>query len=208
MDEAPGSISIWKPCCLHRARGGNERKLDGFQILVGERIETQLNAAQKPREIGSLGMKMSGDRLEVDEEGQREKMVAEANGISVEREFTFLKAVVGEFLREEVRGGGFMGNYVLNLKDQLRVGSLSEDESNRKVTVMLTGLSQPRRKKIGDEMAKKHGDKEEVVGSMRIEGKNIVGKMEKAMKVIKVNKEKLDVVLFGGTKNSLVVHGK
>jgi hypothetical protein len=101
-----------------------------------------------------------------------------------------------------------MGNYVLNLKDQLRVGSLSEDESNRKVTVMLIRLSQPRRKKIGDEMAKKHGDKEEVVGSMRIEGKNIVGKMEKAMKVIKVNKEKLDVVLFGGTTNSLVVHGK
>ncbi len=117
MDETSGSISIWKPCCLHRARGGNERKVDWFQILVGERVETQLNAAQKPREIGRLRMKMSGNQLEVDEEGQQEKMEAEANGISVEREFTFLKAVVGEFFREKVRGGGFMGNYVLNLKD-------------------------------------------------------------------------------------------
>ncbi len=60
---------------------------------------------------------------------------------------------------------------------------------------------------MGVEMAKKHGDEEEVVGIMRIEGKNIVRKTEKAMKVIEVNK-KLDVVLLEGTTNSLVVHGK
>ncbi len=41
---------------------------------------------------------------------------SEKNGVSVEGEFAFAKAV-GEFWKEDVRAGSFKGYYVLNLKE-------------------------------------------------------------------------------------------
>ncbi len=35
---------------------------------------------------------------------------------------------VGEFLREEVREGSFKGNYMLNLKEQLRMRCMRDSE--------------------------------------------------------------------------------
>ncbi len=49
---------------------------------------------------------------------QVEKLRSEVNGGSLECEFAFWKAI-WEFLREEVREP--VGNYLLNLKDQLRL---------------------------------------------------------------------------------------
>ncbi len=51
--------------------------------------------------------------------------MCEKNGVSMEGEFVFSRAV-GEFLREEVREGTFKGNYVLNLKEQLRMRCMRE----------------------------------------------------------------------------------
>ncbi len=50
----------------------------------------------------------------------------EVNSVSVRGESVFLKEV-GEFLREEVRAVGFKSNYVLNLKDQMRMRSVKDD---------------------------------------------------------------------------------
>jgi hypothetical protein len=59
----------------------------------------------------------------------------------VEGEFTFGKAV-GEFLQEEVKVGSYKGNYVLNLKEQLRMKSLREGDDDKKNRVIMVGASQ------------------------------------------------------------------
>ncbi len=58
---------------------------------------------------------------------ENEMMVSESNGISMEGELD-LKSC-WEFLREEVRAGTFNGNYILNLKEQMRMRRLRETES-------------------------------------------------------------------------------
>ncbi len=70
----------------------------------------------------------------------------------------------------------------------------------------MMGLSQMGR--LSEEMNNRHGDKVKVIGSVRIEGENMAGKMEKALRDVQGNKEKVDVILIGGPVNSLVTHGK
>jgi hypothetical protein len=41
---------------------------------------------------------------------------------------------VGEFLREEVRNGTFKGNYMLNLKEQLRMRCLRMSGGDKDIT--------------------------------------------------------------------------
>jgi hypothetical protein len=123
----------------------------------------------------------------------------------MECEFTFSKAV-GEFLREEVRAGTFRGNYVLNLKEQLRVREWRENETVRKLRVLLVGASQMNR--LGDEMRKRHEDKVEVVGCVRMEGENTVMKNRKMVQEVGTRIGNVDVVVVGGPTNSLVRHGK
>ncbi len=114
-----------------------------------ERVRMRWKHAGERREKGGLGSKV--------------------NGVSVEGEIAFAKAV-GEFLREEVRVGTFQGNYVLNLKDQKRIKSLREGEEGRKIRVMLVGASQVGR--LGDQHRKRHGWKVSVTGCLRMEGEN------------------------------------
>ncbi len=59
--------------------------------------------------------------------------------MSVEGEFAFTK-VVGDFLREEVRVGSFKGNYVLNLKEKMRMMSLRDGDEEKKIKVLLVGV--------------------------------------------------------------------
>jgi hypothetical protein len=60
--------------------------------------------------------------------------------VSIEGEFVFSRAV-GEFLKEEVRAGTFKGNYVLNLKEQLKVRCLRESGVDKRVKLVLVGAS-------------------------------------------------------------------
>jgi hypothetical protein len=130
---------------------------------------------------------------------------SEKNGILIESEFAFVKAV-REFLREEVWVGGYKGNYVLNVKEQLRMRTLREEEDERKVRVMMVGSSQLKR--IANMLQKEHGDRIEIVECVRIEGEEMAVNMERARREVLVHKEELDVVLVRGPGNSLVVHGK
>jgi hypothetical protein len=173
-------------------------------MISGERVETCLHAAEGSKEIKRLKVR-GGERMETDEEGCDDKNESEVNGISIESEFAFTKAV-GEFLKIEVREGGYKGNYVLNVKEQLRVRTLREEEEDRKLRVLLLGSSQLNR--MGNEMLRRKKEKIEIVGRVRIEGVEMDRNMESAKRMVRDNEDGIDVVLVGGPGNSLVVHGK
>jgi hypothetical protein len=157
-------------------------------MLTGERVETSLHAAEVPREIERLKTRGGGERMETENAERVDRNESEENGISIEGEFAFTKAV-GEFLKEEVREGGYKGNYVLNVKEQLKMRTLREDEDERKLRVMLLGSSQLNR--IGNEMERKNKEKIENVGCVRIEGVEMDLNMEKAKKMLKEHKDEL-----------------
>jgi hypothetical protein len=207
MSSVQGSTLIWRPSFLHRKTGGDDRKGEGLVMLTGDRIETHLHAAEVPREIERLKMKGACDRMEVESGGSENenRNESEVNGISIEGEFAFTKAV-GEFLKEEVREGGYKGNYVLNVKEQLKMRTLREDEDERKLRVVLLGSSQLNR--IGNEMERKHKEKMEIVDRVRLEGAEMSVNMEKAKRVLEEHGDEVDVVLVAGPGNRLVVHGK
>jgi hypothetical protein len=207
MSAVGGSTLIWRPSFLHRKTGSEDRKGEGLTLLTGDRIETHLHAAEAPREIERLRTKGTTDRMEVESGGSENenRNDSEVNGISIEGEFAFTKAV-GEFLKEEVREGGYKGNYVLNVKDQLRMRTLREDEEKRKLRVVLLGSSQLNR--IGNEMERKNKEKIEIVDRVRLEGVEIGVNMEKAKRVLEEHGDEVDVVLVAGPGNSLVIHGK
>jgi hypothetical protein len=206
MSSVQGSTLIWRPSFLHRKTGGEDRKVDGLVMLTGDRIETRLHAAEGPREIERLKTG-AGDKMETESAGSENvnRNESEVNGISIEGEFAFTKAV-GEFLKEEVREGGYKRNYVLNVKEQLRMRTLREDEDERKLRVVLLGSSQLNR--IGSEMEKKNKGKIEIVDRVRLEGAEMCVNMEKAKRVLEEHGDEVDVVLVAGPGNSLVVHGK
>jgi hypothetical protein len=101
------------------------------------------------------------------EENWNETMTFESNGISMEHEFAFGKAV-GEFLRGEVRAGTISGNYILNLKDQMRMRDLRETENDRKPLVLLVGAIQMWR--LGEELVRI--GYVDVIGCVRMEAEN------------------------------------
>jgi hypothetical protein len=74
------------------------------------------------------------------------------------------------------------------------------------VRLMMLGSSQLKR--IGTEMQRRHGEKIEIVGCLRIEGEEMDLNMEKAKMELREHKDGLNMVLVGGLGNSLVVHGK
>jgi hypothetical protein len=196
------STYIWKPCFYMKVtdKGG---LTDRMAVVTGERTETRVNAAVAPMELRKMMMAGRGESgMETDES---ERLRSEENGVSMECEFTFSKAV-GEFLREEVRAGTFRGNYVLNLKEQLRVREWRENETVKKVRVLMVGASQMNR--LGDEMRKRHGDRVEVVGCVRMEGENTAMKNKRMVQEVGAMIGDVDVVVLGGPTNSLVRHGK
>jgi hypothetical protein len=144
-----------------------------------------------------------GEQMEMESE-QDESLGNEKNGISVEGEFAFGKAV-GEFLREEVRAGTFKENYLLNLKEQLRLRSLREHENVRKTRVLLIGASQMGR--LGEELMTMRVDLE-VVGCLRMEGENTERKNMEMLRELEKKVGTVDMVVVGGPTNSLVRHGK
>jgi hypothetical protein len=154
---------IWKPCFQMRVGDLSQGRQNRTVTKTGERTETVVRAACVTGEIdrmvgGGKGEGGSG-------EAGKKQTTCEKNGISVEGEFVFSKAV-GEFLREEVRVGAFKGNYMLNLKDQMRVRCQRENGEDNRLRVLLVGASQMGR--IGVEMTRTSEDKVRIVGRVRI----------------------------------------
>jgi hypothetical protein len=80
-------------------------------------METMVRAACESGELERLKAGKVGEGEKEGDENTK-KTRCESNGVSMEGEFVFSRAV-GEFLREEVRNGTFKGNYMLNLKEQM-----------------------------------------------------------------------------------------
>jgi hypothetical protein len=79
-----------------------------------------------------------GGELNKEEANARETF---ENGISVEGEFAFVKAV-GSYCKEAVREGRFKGSYKLNIKEQLAQRASVEKRKMEKVRVVIMGGSQ------------------------------------------------------------------
>jgi hypothetical protein len=133
------------------------------------------------------------------------KAACEKNGVSVEGEFVFSRAV-GEFLREEVRMGSFRGNYMLNLKEQMKMRCLRENGDDRRLRVLLVGASQVGR--IGAEMGKIQSEKVRIVGQVRMGDEHTEEKHEEIVEGVRRKMDEVDVVVVGGPSNSQVRHGK
>jgi hypothetical protein len=123
----------------------------------------------------------------------------------MEGEFVFSRAV-GEFLKEEVRVGAFNGNYVLNLKDQLRMRCMRESGVDKRLKLVLVGASQMGR--MGQEMASVHGDEVVVVGRVKMSDEHTDKQHSEMIEEVLRMKEEVDVVVVGGPANSLIKHGK
>jgi hypothetical protein len=123
----------------------------------------------------------------------------------MEGEFVFSRAV-GEFLREEVRNGTFKGNYMLNLKEQMRMRWMRQSGGDKRVRVLLVGASQIKR--IGAEMVRMHGDRMRLVGCVRWEDEHTVEGYTVILDEVATLKDEVDVVVVGGPANSLMKHGK
>jgi hypothetical protein len=127
------------------------------------------------------------------ESEEMKKTMSERNGISVEGEFVFSRAV-GEFLKE-VRAGLFKGNYMLNLKEQMKMRYMRESGGDKRVRILLVGASQIDR--IGAELVKNHGDKVRVVGRVRMSAEHTELEHEEIVEEVRNQKDKIDVVVIG-----------
>ncbi len=146
-----------------------------------------------------------GEKVGKTDESDRKNTTCEKNGVSLEGEFVFSRAV-GEFLRTEVRDGTFRGNYLLNLKEQLRMRCMRENGVDRRVRVLLVGASQVGR--LGAELTRLHEDKVRVVGVVRMGDEYTAERHAEILDEVAEMKDDVDVVVVGGPTNSLVRHGK
>jgi hypothetical protein len=192
---------IWKPSFQMK-----DGKTGALRLVVGERTETVVRAATRTNEMAKL-MGCENKRVEgsVQESEEMEKMMSEKNGGSVEGEFVFSRAV-GEFLKEEVRAGSFKGNYMLNLKEQIKMRCRRENGGDKRVRILLVGASQIGR--IGAELVRSHGEKVRVIGRVRMSTEHTDLEHGKIVEEVRNQKGKIDTVVIGGPGSSLVQHGK
>jgi hypothetical protein len=192
-----GTTFIWKPSFQMRVKDVRMP----CKLVEGERMETVAHKAGMTDEIG----RARGGSGKGAENNGRQRTTCEKNGVSMEGEFVFSRAV-GDFLREEVRMGTFKGNYVLNLKEQLRMRCLRESEVDKRLKVMIVGASQMGR--MGKEMASVHGDKLTVVSRVRMSDEHTAQQHAEMVEEVMRMKDEVEVVVIGGPSNSLVKHGK
>jgi hypothetical protein len=95
---------------------------------------------------------------------------------------------------------------MLNLKEQMRIRCIRENGEDKRMRVLVVGASQMGR--IGDEMAKMHGDRVRVVGRVRMGDEHTAEQHREMLEEVALMKEEVDVVVVDGPTNSLVRHGK
>jgi hypothetical protein len=136
--ENDGTYHIWKPSFQMRAKDPRTGQLGAVRMVEGDRTEMWICAATGTNEMEKL---MKGESVGREDENGGKKTKSEGNGVSLEGEFVFSRAV-GDFLRLDVREGLFRGNYLLNLKEQLRMRCIRENRVDKRVRVLLVGASQ------------------------------------------------------------------
>jgi hypothetical protein len=202
--EGEEKIFMWKPSFHMKVKDGRTGSLGALRFVEGGRIETTVRAASGTGELERMQNRKGGEgEKELGESMKRTR--CENNGVSMEGEFVFTRAV-GEFLREEVRNGTFKGNYMLNLKEQMRMRWMRQRGVDKRLRVLLVGASQIKR--IGAEMVRMHGDRMRLVGCVRWEDEHTVEGHTVILDEVMNLKDEVDVVVVGGPSNSLMKHGK
>jgi hypothetical protein len=202
-DRECGEVThIWKPRFQMRVKDPQTGQLGAVRLVEGDRTEMTVRAANVTYEMEKL---RRGEKVGRKDESDGKKTTCEKSGVSLEGEFVFSRAV-GEFLRTEVRDGTFRGNYLLNLKEQLRMRCMRENGVDRRVRVLLVGASQVGR--LGAELMRLHEDKVRVVGVVRMGDEHTAERHAEILDEGAEMKEYVDVVVVGGPTNSLVRHGK
>ena len=184
-------------------RSGGARGME--LVELGDRIRD----IEVRRMLPSTGL---GRLEEVDDEmedcgREEERRVRESfeNGVSMEGEFAFGKAV-GEFCRQAVREGSYRGNYVLNLREQMEQRAARESREGGKVKALLVGGSQMGR--IGREMVRVGGSVLSDVKFVAVKGQLSDEEASRVMEDIRGSGTRVDKVIVGGPSNSVLVHGR
>jgi len=173
-------------------------------MVKGERRELRLRRALPAKEILRL---TNGGQLrdEGEEEGEEEKRRGSfKEGVSMEAEYTFAKAVEG-FCREAGQAGRYKGAYILNVKEQMRRRVLVAVEAGTKVKLLTIGASEMGR--LRKEWSRRGDGKLELEEEIRVRG--VLDRKEGAR--VEQELEKVggtpDKILIGGPGNSLLGHG-
>jgi hypothetical protein len=155
--------------------------------------------AMPARELG----RMMAERESGVDEG-REGRESFENGVSVEGEFAFTKAVAA-YCKEAVREGSFRGNYVLNIKEQMEQRAVRAEREGWRVNVLMVGGSQVGR--IGREMEKKGGLAVERVDFVQVKGLLDRKEVDRVMGELKNMNVKPDKIVVGVWVTSTVLAG-
>jgi len=174
-----------------------------MSVVKGERRELKLRRALPAKEI--MRLTNNGETRDPDEEeGEEEKRRGSfRDGVSMEGEFAFARAVEG-FCKESVKEGRYRGTYLLNIRDQMKRRVRREVEAVSKVKVVTVGASEMGR--LRREWSRGGAGKLELLGEVRVKG--VLDRREVAR--IEGELEKLggtpDRVVIGGPGNSLMAH--
>jgi len=208
VEVGEGGAEIYKPGFLKlQAKKGEqvgELKERGNVLSYvgggGLRREVAVGRAMPARELGRMLAEREGET----DEG-REGRESFENGVSVEGEFAFTKAVAA-YCKEAVREGSFRGRYVLNIKEQMEQRAMRAEREGWRVNVLMVGGSQVGR--IGGEMAKKGGVAVEKVDFVQVKGLLDRKEVDRVLKEASTMRVKPDKIVVGGPGNSLFRHGE
>jgi hypothetical protein len=194
---------------VQKPKGGG---VGGWRVTSGRGMELTV-ISDKNREVEirrvlpstELGRMEEGQGEAGDGEEERECREGFGNGVSMEAEFAFTKAV-GEYCREAVREGSYRGNYVLNIKEQMEQRVRRESRDSGKVRVMVIGGSQMRR--IGREMVRVGGTVIRDLRVIPVYGQLDEAEMGRVIERVKAEEGRFDRIVVGGPSNSVLVHGR
>jgi hypothetical protein len=201
---------FWKPSFVfqHGRKGGLNGIVHRGNVLTevsDERKEVIFSKACPAKEIERMRSENGDARVrdDEDEEGERERGDV-TNGVSVEGEFAFTRAV-GDFCRKAVRAGRYRGNYRFNLKGQMEQRAWVKEKTMQTKKVVMVGGSQLGR--MRDEIARMDGSGVSVEKMVRMRGQVTDEAVDQALSELAVLESHPDAFVVGGPGNSLMVHG-
>jgi hypothetical protein len=174
-----------------------------IQMVRGDRREVLVRNAMPAKELFRLTHGGKWDERDLPEEDEKKRGSFE-EGISIEGEYSFSKAVEG-FAKKAVKAGRYRGAYRFNLKDQMKVRMRRTLEDEHKVKVVTIGASEMGR--IVTEWKRAGAGKVEVLDQVKVRGK-LDRKVGLAIEAtLEKVKGEPDCVVIGGPGNSLVEYG-
>lgn len=174
-----------------------------LEYTRGERREITVRKAVPTREIGNKLAETGAEEEEMDDD--REMRESFENGISVEAEYSFARAV-SEYSKAAVREGRHRGGYILNIKEQVSQRTKLESEKSRRTEIVFISSSQVER--IAKEVKKVGSEVLDVTGIVSMNGVLNGDEVERVLEECRGMECYPKKVVIGGPGNSLVRHGE